>query len=234
MKKGDLRKQEILRTAEQLFCRKGYEQTSIQDILDQLQTSKGSFYHHFVSKDALLETLCAQRAAQSKEITLSETEICSKAGDQLNRLLTGMIPFHDEKLAFLLMLLPVFALYEGKRLRISYCDSLRVSFHGPVCDAIEAGIQTGELHCEDPDVYADIIISIVNHLWTAVCDVIIENETKGCETDPAELLHITEQYRTAAERILYLPYGSLVLIDIPQLKDLEDQIHIHWLNNPER
>ena len=41
MKKGDLRKQEILQTAEKLFCRKGYEQTSVQDILDQLKTSKG-------------------------------------------------------------------------------------------------------------------------------------------------------------------------------------------------
>ena len=33
MKKGDLRKQEILRTAEQMFCRKGYDQTSIQDTI---------------------------------------------------------------------------------------------------------------------------------------------------------------------------------------------------------
>ena len=39
MKKGDLKKQEILRTAESLFCRYGYEATSIQDVLDELKTS---------------------------------------------------------------------------------------------------------------------------------------------------------------------------------------------------
>ena len=62
MKKGDLKKQEILRTAESLFCRYGYEATSIQDVLDELKTSKGSFYHHFVSKEALLEEICRIRA----------------------------------------------------------------------------------------------------------------------------------------------------------------------------
>ena len=229
MKKGDLRKKEILRTAEQMFCRKGYEQTSIQDILDQMKTSKGSFYHHFVSKDALLETLCTQRAEQSKDSAISGSDTYSKTSDQLDHLLTGMIPLRDEKLSFLLMLLPVFALPEGKRLRISYCDSLRDSFHGPIHDSIEAGIRTGELHCEDPEIYTDIVISIVNELWLSVCDLIIQNEIKGNETDLAELLHITEQYRTAAERILFLPYGSLILIDIPYLKDLKEKIHLHWI-----
>ena len=47
MLKGDLRKKQILETAETLFCRDGYEKTSVQDILDVLHLSKGSFYHHF-------------------------------------------------------------------------------------------------------------------------------------------------------------------------------------------
>ena len=64
MKKGDIKKQEILNTAELLFCRKGYEQTSIQDILDCLHTSKGSFYHHYVSKESVLEGICLKRAEQ--------------------------------------------------------------------------------------------------------------------------------------------------------------------------
>ena len=62
MRKGDIRKQEILATAEQLFCRNGYEQTSVQDIIDCLHSSKGSFYHHYASKEALLEGICRNRA----------------------------------------------------------------------------------------------------------------------------------------------------------------------------
>lgn len=55
MRKGELRKESILKTAERLFFEKGYEETSIQDILDALSISKGGFYHYFESKIALLE-----------------------------------------------------------------------------------------------------------------------------------------------------------------------------------
>ena len=67
MKKGDLRKQEFLQTAETLFCKNGYEQTGVQEILDVLHASKGSFYHHFVSKESLLEAMFEKRAAQALE-----------------------------------------------------------------------------------------------------------------------------------------------------------------------
>ena len=39
MKKGEIKKQEILQTAEAMFCRNGYDKTSVQDILDALHTS---------------------------------------------------------------------------------------------------------------------------------------------------------------------------------------------------
>ena len=55
MIKGDLRKKQILDTAEAMFAERGYEQTSVQDIIDCLHSSKGSFYHHYASKEALLE-----------------------------------------------------------------------------------------------------------------------------------------------------------------------------------
>ena len=43
MKKGDLRRQAILDTAEALFFQRGYEETSVQDILDAMGLSKGGF-----------------------------------------------------------------------------------------------------------------------------------------------------------------------------------------------
>ena len=45
----------ILDTAVELFLKKGYENTSIQDIVNQLGgLSKGAIYHHFKSKEAIL------------------------------------------------------------------------------------------------------------------------------------------------------------------------------------
>jgi len=228
MKKGDLKKQEIMQTAEQMFCRKGYEQTSIQDILDQLGISKGSFYHHFVSKEVLLEAMCSKRAEQNMEITLSDASEQISATGKLNHLLSRMIPLQDEKLSFVLMLLPTFILPEGKILITSYCESLKKAFINAVAETIDEGVAAGEMICGNTEIFADIIITLINRLWVSVCDIIIENETEGNKTDPAELLHITEQYRTAVERILTITYGSLVLIDIPDLKGLTDQIHMHW------
>ena len=43
--------QRILTTASKLFLEKGYEKTSLQDIIRETGLSKGAIYHHFSSKD---------------------------------------------------------------------------------------------------------------------------------------------------------------------------------------
>ena len=107
MKKGDLKKAELIQTAEQLFCRNGYEQTSVQDILDILQTSKGSFYHHFPSKEALLEAMCRQRAEALAQDVKKSLGAGGSFQNRLNLCLEGMIPLSGERITFLLMILPV-------------------------------------------------------------------------------------------------------------------------------
>jgi AcrR family transcriptional regulator len=51
------RKQHVLKMAHQLFIEKGFQATSIQDILDYSGISKGTFYNYFSSKNELLITL---------------------------------------------------------------------------------------------------------------------------------------------------------------------------------
>lgn len=48
------RKQHVIDTAHQLFVEKGFQATSIQDILDYSSISKGTFYNYFSSKNELL------------------------------------------------------------------------------------------------------------------------------------------------------------------------------------
>ena len=47
----------IISAAWKLFYEQGYEETTIEDIVTESATSKGSFYHYFDGKDALLGTL---------------------------------------------------------------------------------------------------------------------------------------------------------------------------------
>ena len=47
----------IVNAAWKLFYEQGYEYTTVEEIIDLSGTSKGSFYHYFDGKDALLSTL---------------------------------------------------------------------------------------------------------------------------------------------------------------------------------
>lgn len=55
--KGEQRKQELLNIAYQMFVRKGYEETSIDDIIAEAHIAKGTYYYHFPSKEATLEAV---------------------------------------------------------------------------------------------------------------------------------------------------------------------------------
>jgi len=50
-------KSKIVSAAWKLFYEQGYEDTTIEEIIDESGTSKGSFYHYFEGKDALLGSL---------------------------------------------------------------------------------------------------------------------------------------------------------------------------------
>ena len=47
----------IISAAWKLFYEQGYENTTVEDIVFESETSKGSFYHYFAGKDALLRSL---------------------------------------------------------------------------------------------------------------------------------------------------------------------------------
>lgn len=228
MKKGELKKQEILRTAEELFCTKGYEQTSVQDIIDRLNTSKGSFYHHFESKESLLAGICAARACRIYSAAESEAEKYASPLQKLNVLLSGMIPLQGERLRFLMMLLPVFMLPEGKTVRQYYCDALSVQFRDSVRSQIEAGHLAGELYCTDPENASSLILLLINGLWVSITDKIIQAEMHSAAPDLSGCLKTTDCCRNCIERFLSVPYGSLTLVDLPALRLLAENICNHW------
>ncbi len=51
------RKAQIIQPALQLFAVKGYEKTTVNNIIDEAGISKGGFYHHYNSKEELLEDI---------------------------------------------------------------------------------------------------------------------------------------------------------------------------------
>lgn len=56
-KKRQSTKSKIVKAAWKLFYKQGYEDTTVEEIIELSGTSKGSFYHYFKGKDALLSSL---------------------------------------------------------------------------------------------------------------------------------------------------------------------------------
>ena len=50
-------KSRIVKAAWNLFYKKGYDKTTVEDIIALSKTSKGTFYHYFKGKDALLNSI---------------------------------------------------------------------------------------------------------------------------------------------------------------------------------
>ncbi len=61
----------IITAAWRLFYEHGYEDTTVEEIIDESGTSKGSFYHYFNGKDALLSTLSVMFDEKYQELAAS-------------------------------------------------------------------------------------------------------------------------------------------------------------------
>ena len=57
IKEPEVRKNEILDIANSLFSHKGYDHTSISDILEQAGIAKGTLYYHFKSKEEIMNAI---------------------------------------------------------------------------------------------------------------------------------------------------------------------------------
>ena len=61
-------REQIIDTADQLFYRQGYEHTSFADIAEAVGISRGNFYHHFKSKDDILDAVIVLRLANTRKM----------------------------------------------------------------------------------------------------------------------------------------------------------------------
>jgi len=61
-------REHIVEAADQLFYRQGFEHTSFADIAGVVRISRGNFYHHFKSKDEILDAVIDVRLADTREL----------------------------------------------------------------------------------------------------------------------------------------------------------------------
>ena len=82
--KGEGNRQRIIEAADSLFYRRGYNQTSFQDISDATGIPRGNFYYYFKTKDDILNAVVDTRIA---ELTVMLNNCESATDDARERLL---------------------------------------------------------------------------------------------------------------------------------------------------
>lgn len=216
MKKGELRKDSIIKAGERLFFERGYEETSIQDILDVLAISKGGFYHYFESKGALLEEICRQRCAHDIErlrmelLTGRHTPV-----QKLNLLLGALSIFSREEPRFTALLLKISYVDGDVRLReqqrLFMLDSLR-----PMVDeVIRKGIADGSFFSRNPAQLGRLVLMLGYDANDETCRILAANpENPDCVI---EMMDILGAYREAVENLTGAKYASISIFDAEQL-----------------
>ena len=63
-KDGDIRRQELLDAAFDLFYEKGYHKTSINDVIAKVGVTKGAFYYYFKSMEDVVEIIAMEEASK--------------------------------------------------------------------------------------------------------------------------------------------------------------------------
>ena len=216
MKKGDDRRQALIDTAERLFYSRGYEQTSIQDILDALKFSKGGFYNHFEYKHALMEAICVQRAQESGEAARAAVEACDgSAVDKLNAIFEKSGIWHSQGAEYVGVLIRVAYREDGALMREKMKQRQIEIMLPEVEKIISQGVKHGEFFVPRGDGVAELVLRLGMQLTDEIAYVLA-----GTQEEQDAIAAIVDKltlYRYAIERLLGAAFGSIVLMDAEEL-----------------
>lgn len=227
MRKGDEKRQELLDLSEGLFFRKGYAQTSIQDILDAASMSKGGLYHHFTGKEEILRALCERRAERAATRAAEALNAAETPMGRLNALLHAYLPLCREEVSFAALLLPMAEGVEGRALILAYQDAMAERFVPLLRREIAAAAAAGAVY-PPVDSPARMILRLLDQGWMALAVQLAADARADHAADPMALLDGLKQYRRAVELLLDAPYGTVEIIRAEELAEAANLLEKVW------
>jgi AcrR family transcriptional regulator len=209
------KRNDILDATQRLVYTKGYERMTIQDILDDLQISKGAFYHYFSSKPAVLEALSA-RMLDEMEQPLSHIVHTADlpAIEKLRRFFTTFTEWKATHQTLVAALLHVWFADDNAIVR-QKVDAETVKRLAPLLTAIiEQGIQEKVFTTSYPQQAGEVILSLVQGLQSAIARVLhLSQPQLDDQTRIQNTVTAYAAYMDALERVLGAPSNSLQRID---------------------
>ena len=213
----------ILDVAQRLIYTKGYEQMTIQDILDDLQISKGAFYHYFDSKQALLEAMIERMGEEMEQLLLLIVhDPMLSALDKFQRFLATANRWKVGQKAFFLALLRVWFTDDNAIVR-QKLRAIAIRKIAPLfAEIIHQGIQEGVMTATYPDQVGEVIAFLAQDAGEATGVLLLSFDPE--REDMQRVERTVAVYTDAFERVLGVPAGSLTLVDDQTLKE--------WFSSP--
>ncbi len=211
------RKGQIIKSALKLFRELGYEQTTVQNIIDEAGISKGGFYHHYDSKEKLLEDIGIMFIQKGLELGKQIASRDDLSGlEKINKYIREMNSIKQDRPQEVFALLS--EMYSGGKnqkledLTFGYGQQ----YIAPLMKSmIEQGIQEGDFKTQFPEEAAEVFVRLFilhqREMAEALTDVL---KKKDKDTLEIELRNFKRKYlffQDTLEKILGVKEGSLVL-----------------------
>lgn len=223
IKLAEIRKQELLDCAIGLFATRGYAETSINQIISALGISKAAFYHHYSSKEDLIEALAERAARIAADRARHVLE--DPALDAFERLSVFLSMMRTSKIesppefnaAFAVIFQPGnSALYERSQ-------AATAAVVQPILARIIAeGVADRTFDTSDPNEAAEIIIHLMSSTRGLVGELCQTGAADRRDDTVARLLKRMAFLATVVDRILGIPEGSITFVDESAVQDLTD------------
>lgn len=160
------REQDIVEAAAELFHRKGYAATSLQDIADAVGILKGSLYYYIDGKEDLLYRITSTIHADALANLEAARATGGTAADRLRALLEGHVRSFGQRLTWIRVFYTEYGALGDERRR--HIMSERRGYEAFVQDLLQEGQASGAF-CPaiDPWIAGNALLTMVNtvYLW---------------------------------------------------------------------
>ena len=211
-KEYDERLTEFLDTARQLFFEKGYEKTSVNDIIEKVGVAKGTFYHYFKSKEDLLDQLVNHFIEKSVSTVGEMMERRDmNAVEKMNHFFISIRNLKVEDKELMKMLMRFLYKDENLILRHKIFKRSIALLTPPLAEIIRLGMEEGHFHPLDPGETAEIIFMMAFSMNASVVELLLQADEKPGNIDLIE--QKIKVFEKSVERILGAPEGSARMVE---------------------
>jgi AcrR family transcriptional regulator len=212
LKAPAVRRAELLDCAQRLFLSQGYERTTINDVIRETGLSKGAFYHHYRSKEDLLEAIAQRFAEDSLAFT---TGLRADRGlDALQRLNRLLAMGRDWKLEHIGELKAMFTVLLQPANAVLYHRIVEAVFSvlaPALAEIIEDGKSQGVFDTGDARTAADTLLWLSNGRRPLILTAMATADT-DVEAAISLIVSRVRAEEAIVDRILGLPGGSVQLL----------------------